>query len=75
MPIFEFVCRDCGREFEELFLPSDKNAPECPHCGSANAEKLMSAGNFRPHGIPSGSGGFKPPPCSPSRGCTVGAGK
>jgi hypothetical protein len=29
-------------------------------------EKLMSAGCVRAHGIPTGSGGFKPPPCKPS---------
>jgi hypothetical protein len=26
----------------------------------------MSAGCVRPQGIPTGSGGFKPPPCKPS---------
>jgi hypothetical protein len=31
-------------------------------------EKLMSAGAVRPHGIPTGSGGFQPPPCKPSAG-------
>lgn len=69
MPIFEFVCRDCGNEFEELFLSSsDDHTPECPQCQSRKVEKQMSAASFRANGIPSGSGGFKAPACSPSGG-------
>lgn len=42
MPIYEYICKDCGHEFEELVF--DRNAvPACPSCGSAHTEKLMSA--------------------------------
>jgi len=41
MPIFDFVCRACGREFELLLLGSDK--PKCPACQSVDLRKRLSA--------------------------------
>jgi putative FmdB family regulatory protein len=42
MPIYEFKCRSCGKEFEELVL--NKSAEVlCPSCGKANIEKWMSS--------------------------------
>ena len=40
MPIYEYSCEKCGREFEELVF--DDAAPVCPHCGSRETHKLMS---------------------------------
>ncbi|MCK4727745.1 MAG: zinc ribbon domain-containing protein [Desulfobacterales bacterium] len=68
MPIFEYVCERCDCEFEQLVLSLKDPAPQCPKCHRKNVKKLMSAGNVRPHGIPTGSGGFKAPACTPSRG-------
>ena len=42
MPIYEYVCKDCKHEFEELVF-SQEEAATCPKCGSKNTEKLMSA--------------------------------
>jgi putative FmdB family regulatory protein len=42
MPIFEYRCRDCGNQSEQLVLSSSP-APICPACHSENLEKLMSA--------------------------------
>jgi putative FmdB family regulatory protein len=68
MPIFEFRCEDCEREFEEVVLPTlakslDQNTPHCPSCGSPKVRRILSVGNFRPDGIPRGKGGFTPPKC------------
>lgn len=68
MPIFEFRCNDCGRDFEEMILPTlakslDSESPQCPSCDSRNVKRLLSAGSFRPHGVPKGTGGFDPPKC------------
>ena len=68
MPIYEFCCNDCRHEFEEVFLPNlvrslDSETIECPVCGSTNVTRILSAGSFRPQGIPKGKGGFKPPKC------------
>ncbi len=64
MPIFEFQCRACNAQFEKLLLPGERRVPQCPHCHSSRVRKLMFAGSVRPHGIPLGSGGFKPPACA-----------
>lgn len=43
MPIFEFVCSDCSKPFEEL-LRSSSAASEvvCPSCHSQNVKKKIS---------------------------------
>lgn len=64
MPIFEYVCRSCQATFETLVFPGDSEAPACPECGGREVEKLMSAGAIRPHGIPTGSGGWNLPKCA-----------
>jgi len=45
MPLFEFKCQNCGQIFEELVFSSRVSEDEitCPHCGLAQAEKLISA--------------------------------
>ncbi|NJD58159.1 MAG: hypothetical protein C3F13_03820 [Anaerolineales bacterium] len=43
MPIFEFVCADCGKPFEELVLNSNKISEViCPSCHSQNITKQIS---------------------------------
>ena len=33
MPIYEYTCTKCGKDFEELVFGDD--LPACPHCGAA----------------------------------------
>lgn len=40
MPMYEYQCKSCLREFEELVFGDE--SPICPHCHSANTEKLVS---------------------------------
>ncbi|MBI4403647.1 MAG: zinc ribbon domain-containing protein [Deltaproteobacteria bacterium] len=40
MPLFEYRCRSCHREFELLVQPSD--TAQCPQCQSADLEKKLS---------------------------------
>ncbi|MBU1172850.1 MAG: zinc ribbon domain-containing protein [Proteobacteria bacterium] len=42
MPIFDFMCVDCGKMSEILVSSSDQDLA-CTFCGSANIEKRMSA--------------------------------
>lgn len=43
MPIYEYECKDCGREFSLLVLKSAEAANvQCKACGSPNISKLMS---------------------------------
>jgi len=41
MPIFEYVCKKCNNQFEELVFSQDEQAV-CPSCGSTKTAKLMS---------------------------------
>lgn len=40
MPIYEYRCRACGREFEILLQGSQK--PACPGCGGKKLDKKLS---------------------------------
>ncbi len=44
MPIYEYVCADCGEQFEKLMRFSDPNIdhPDCPECRSGNTNKRLS---------------------------------
>ncbi len=41
MPLFDFQCSDCQKQFEELVIGSE--SPACSNCGSQNVERLVSA--------------------------------
>lgn len=43
MPIYEYRCRGCGKEFEQLLLPHSSGAPFCPSCQGQDLEQLISA--------------------------------
>jgi len=40
MPIFSYLCRDCGADFELLVFASD--TPACPTCQSEKLQRLLS---------------------------------
>jgi putative FmdB family regulatory protein len=41
MPIFEYECRDCSKQFE-TFVTADR-VPSCPACRGANLSKRLSS--------------------------------
>ncbi len=41
MPIFEYVCEDCGAEFETL-VKNAASKVECPKCGKKKVERKLS---------------------------------
>ncbi|MCA1727692.1 MAG: zinc ribbon domain-containing protein [Actinobacteria bacterium] len=41
MPLYEFRCGACGRDFERL-LSVGGERPSCPACGSADVTRLIS---------------------------------
>ena len=63
MPIFEFCCDKCGREFEELVMSSSEKI-SCPECKSEDVKKLMSTASFK------SSGNFSSSTGSSCSGCT-----
>ena len=40
MPIYEYVCRSCGQQFEWLSRSDER--PVCPHCGLEDLTKQLS---------------------------------
>ncbi|OPL17325.1 MAG: FmdB family transcriptional regulator [delta proteobacterium ML8_D] len=46
MPIFEYICNECGEEFEELVLGSRADI-KCPKCDSLRAQKKVSSFAFK----------------------------
>ncbi len=66
MPIYEYVCRKCGTEFEQLVLSSTREI-KCPECGSTDSEKKISAVAFKTGTKFAGTGKKASAVCS---GCT-----
>lgn len=69
MPLYDYVCKDCKKDFETLVTGSEK--PACPACGSLKLEKQLSVFatvGSRSSGQP--SGGFTGPcgSCGDPRG-------
>lgn len=43
MPIYEFICNECGQDFEELVLSAKSTEGViCPHCHSEQVTKKIS---------------------------------
>ncbi len=61
MPIYEFVCRACGKRFEALVRIGQEKTVCCEACGSGEIQKLFSA-----FGIGGGASRIK----TASAGCT-----
>ncbi len=47
MPIYEYVCQDCGHALEAIQKFSDVALSECPKCGKPSLKKMISAGGFQ----------------------------
>ncbi|MCY4647836.1 MAG: zinc ribbon domain-containing protein [Gammaproteobacteria bacterium] len=41
MPVYEYVCNDCARQFEVLLLRKDTAA--CPSCEGVDLKRMLSA--------------------------------
>ncbi len=43
MPLYEYVCADCGQPFEKMMRFSEMNQqPNCPTCSGTNTKKQIS---------------------------------
>lgn len=68
MPLYEYACHDCDRQFELLIRGSER--PHCPQCEGTRLEKLLSVpaahsanGHELPVCRPSSSAGCGLPQC------------
>ena len=64
MPLFEYACRDCGRQFE-AFVTQDRT-PACPECQGVDLTKLLSSPGMV------GAAAGKSESFQPSGGCGAG---
>ncbi len=59
MPIYEFHCEDCGKNFESLIMISSAlDDLTCKYCNSSNIKKMISATSTQPtqgSAIPAGA--------------------
>jgi putative FmdB family regulatory protein len=46
VPIFAYECDACGHRFDELQKLGAEALTECPECGEASLQKLLSAPRF-----------------------------
>ncbi|WP_299983421.1 zinc ribbon domain-containing protein [Desulfobacula sp.] len=51
MPIFEYKCNQCKKEFEKLVFAGEENKISCPECKSLEVVKKMSATSFMGTGM------------------------
>ena len=51
MPIYEYLCADCGNKFEKLVRRSaDADSLECPSCGQKHLQQELSTFSARANG-------------------------
>jgi putative FmdB family regulatory protein len=58
MPIFEYKCQDCSQRFEELFLSNQHREPDCPQCGGADVQRVISTFAAKSSGDGAANAGF-----------------
>ncbi|MCG3132614.1 MAG: hypothetical protein FLDDKLPJ_03477 [Phycisphaerae bacterium] len=64
MPVFEYVCRGCGCEFEELVNASDNaDRVRCPDCAGATVNRKISVFAAAASTMGSNSGVHSPSGC------------
>lgn len=67
MPIYEYLCNDCERPFEELVLSAGTTV-SCPVCQGRHIERLLSVVNSR------AGGSTEPSPAAGGGGTCCGGG-
>ena len=73
MPLYEFACDACGKEFEELFRSvTERRRPKCPHCKSGNVHKVFSTFALAGGEASEGGGGSGCATCTASSCATCG---
>lgn len=61
MPLYEFTCQGCRREFELLVHSTNWKGAACPHCGSEKLTKQLSV--FASQVARTGAAGAPPATC------------
>lgn len=70
MPIYEYRCDECNKQFEKIIISSaGQEKITCPECGTEKVKKIISASSYRLN-----SGGGSMPLGSGVGGCSSGSG-
>jgi putative FmdB family regulatory protein len=69
MPIYEYICDDCGERYERIVM-SQKQAITCPKCASANNTIQLSVFAAPSNGNKSSAGSSASAPSGGGCGCT-----
>jgi putative FmdB family regulatory protein len=70
MPIYEYLCEDCGSKFEKLIRrQADTESLACPACGQSHLNQELSTFSARANGAASGSNRSAEMPSCPSGRC------
>ena len=59
MPLYDYICTECGHKFETLQRVIDEDLLFCPECTQPKLKKVISASNFVLRGQGWHSPGFK----------------
>jgi len=74
MPIYEYICEDCGSRYERIVL-SQAGDVSCPKCASSRAALQLSVFSARTKSNGAGAmNGAASDAGAPSGGCACGAG-
>ena len=46
MPIYEYLCKECQHELEEMQKFNDAPLTECPQCTQSSLERILSKSAF-----------------------------
>jgi putative FmdB family regulatory protein len=44
VPTYDYICEDCGYEFERFQTITARPIRKCPECGKSNARRLIGTG-------------------------------
>ena len=65
MPIYEYLCENCGKELEIIQKISEDPLVDCPECGKSSLRKKISAVGFQLKGTGWYATDFKDKPKAP----------
>jgi putative FmdB family regulatory protein len=68
MPIFEYLCDDCGNKFEKL-VRNGENGVHCPSCGQDHLKQQFSTFAAHANGASHANGFSQDAPSCPSGMC------
>ena len=71
MPIFEYLCEDCGSKFEKLVRRPGVDEVLCPSCGQSHLEQQHSTFAAHSNGHASSSKAAFDPGSCPSGMCST----